>query len=184
MKTIIIKREGDSHSMILPAVSIILPDNSFKTKALGNNRNQFGRDMSTDLFREYFEDAIRKDVRIINPLVPYKVYESTTDAKECNIIVINYYMGNDYKDVKEYLGGKMFVIDDEIPVSERIPNTNPPEYKFGRFNSILQYTGWEHIPKSVEKAKYEGDCYSRIELNDKCKYTMLKLTETREPYIK
>lgn len=176
----IFKKEGASHSMIIPAVSVILPDGTFKTTSLGNKMNSFGRDMSEGLYLERYEHPHIHTVKIITPLIPYELFERTNNPKECNLLSIDYYMGVDSKKVIEYLGGKMFIIDDDIPVSERIPNTE--EYKFGRFNSIMQYTGWEHILKSPELAKYEGDKYTRIELSNECKYTMFKSLGIKEAY--
>jgi hypothetical protein len=167
---------------LIGAVLDILPDGSFRTRCILGGKDQFGRDLSNGLYTWRWENPNYATVAIVTPLAPYELFEETKDPKECNLLSIDYYMGTSNYDVVKTLGDKMFVVEERLPVEERIPNTNPPEFKLGRFNSILQYTGWEHLPK--ETPKYEGDAYSRIELSDECKYRMYKFIKVVAPELK
>jgi hypothetical protein len=159
---------------MIGAVTEILPDNSFKTRCILGGKDGFGRDNSNGLYTWQYENPnYKSSISIVKPNAPYELFEETDDFKECNLLAIKYYMGTDYNDVIKVLDKRMFIVEEKHIVSERIPNTLPEEYTVGRFNEILQYTGWEHLPK--ENPKYEGDAYTRIELSEKCPVTMYKL---------
>lgn len=176
MKLIRLHKKGDSFTLWMPGVLEIYSDGSFLTRAQGNHHNSFGTDLSQNIYRWRWENPIIKDKKIITPLIPYQVYEEEYEAENCNLIATSYYMGTDFKDVKKYLGGNQFVIDEKIPVEERIPNTNPPEYKKGRYNDILKYTGLDHLEKL--EPKFEGDAYSLIELDMVGVHKFYKLIKT------
>jgi len=166
---------------LIGAVLDFLPDGSFRTRCILGAKNQFGKDYSKGLYTWRLEH-VNANISIVTPLAPFELFEETKDPKECNLISIDYYMGTSNYDVVNSLGEKMFVVEEKIPVEVRIPNTNPPEFKLGRFNNILQYTSWEHLPK--EKPKYEGDAYTRIELSNECSYRMYKLIGIKQPVKK
>jgi hypothetical protein len=177
------KRKEDSFSNLVPAIRVVLTDNTFKTTAVFRGKDGFGRDLTKDAFRWVYENPNMPTIRVVTPLIPYELFERTNNPAECNLLAIQYYMGTDFQDVVEYLGGKMFVVDEKLIVSERIKNTLPEEYTIGRFNDTLQYTGWEHLHKKPELVKYEGDVNTRIELSDECKYKMYKLIGIKNPQV-
>ena len=179
MKLIRLHKEGESYTLWLPGVQEIYPDGSFLTRAILGGRNSFGRDLSEGIYRWKLLNPNSDAWKIVTPSIPYQVYEQVYEEKECNVIATSYYMGTDYKDVIKYEGGNKFLIEEKIPVEERIPNTNPPEYKKGRYNNVLEYTGLDHLPKP--QPKYEGDAYSLIELNMVGVHSFYKLIDNISP---
>jgi hypothetical protein len=168
--------------IMIGAVREILPDGKFRTACILGGKDTFGREIGAELHRWKYENPNDRTISIVSPLYSYEVFEPTQNPDECNLLAISYYMGTDYNDVIKTVDKKKFVVNERIIVSERIPNTYPEEYTKSRFNSILQYTGLEHLPK--ENPRYEGDCNSLIELSNECKYTMYKLVKVVTPEIK
>lgn len=161
--------------IMIGAVLEILPDGKFITNCILGSKDTFGRDVGAELYR-WKPEKQYSSTSIVTPLFSYEVFEPTKKPSECSLLAISYYAGTDYNDIAKFVDGKKFIVDERIEVEVRIPNTNPIEYKKGRYNSILEYTGLEHLPK--ENPRYEGDCQSLIELSDNCKYTMYKLIKT------
>jgi hypothetical protein len=155
---------------LIGAVSKINDDTTFETTCLGlGSKNSFGRDMSLDVYRWRWRDPQSNNgVALVTPLNTYEVFERTNKPKECSLLRINYYMGGSYYDVLNSIGSKIFIVEEKLIV----PNA---ERGHTGINNILSYKGLQHEVK--ETPKYEGDCNTRIELLDECKYEMYKLVK-------
>ena len=160
-----------SKSIIIFRILEFIFDKSFKTKCvLGQNKSK------TEFYT--YTNINFTDVKLVIPKVGYDIYVKTNQEKDANLLVISYYLGTDTIDIIEYLGDDTYIIDDKVIVKERIPNTNPVEYKNERINDILKYIGLEHIEKPKNEIKYEGDCYSKIKLLPDCKYRLYKFEKS------
>jgi len=144
-------------------------DKSFKTRTIlleqRHDHYRFERIGYTDTFKVY-------------PKASYETFIQTKDFKEANLLRIEYYLGSDSKDIIEAIDEKTFIIDDKIPVEYRIPTEKYPnggdETAKGKVNSILNYIGLDHVERPLETVRYEGDCYSKIELLPECRYKLYK----------
>jgi hypothetical protein len=114
----------------------------------------------------------------VYPKASYETFIQTKDFKEANLLRIEYYLGRDSKDIIAASEEKTFIVDDKIPVEYRVPTEKYPnggeETAKGRVNNILNYIGLDHVEKPLDLVKYEGDCYSKIELLPECKYKLYK----------
>ena len=155
---------------LIGAVNHINDDGSFETQCLGlGSKNQFGRDMSLGVYNWKWRDPHGvTGVAIVTPNNSYEVFESTNDPKECKLLRITYYMGTSNYDVIRSIGKYIFVVEHKLIV----PNA---ERGTTGINSKLNYKGLQHEVK--EMPKYEGDCNTRIELLNDCKYEMYKLVK-------
>jgi len=142
-------------------------DGSFYTRTLGTKNCKY-----------YETTQISEHVFKITPKVSYEVFTPTKEHSEANLLKIRYYAGNDTKDIVKAIDEKTFIIDDKIPVEYRVPTEKWPggsaEKAKGRVNDILKYKGLDHVDKPLNLVKYEGDCYSKIELLDDCKFELFK----------
>lgn len=144
-------------------------DNSFLTRT-----RVFDHD--TDFF---IATKISEYITQIKPKIPYDIFIETNKPNEADILTIRYFAGRDIKDVVRAIDSKTFVIDDKLPIEYQIPTEKYPngslEKAKGRVNDILKYKGLDHLPKPLEQVRYHGDCYTKIELLDDCKYNLFKL---------
>jgi hypothetical protein len=144
-------------------------DKSFKTGTILLEQRE-------DHFR--FEQIGYTKTFKVYPKASYETFIQTKDFKEANLLRIEYYMGSDSKDIIEAIDEKTFIIDDKIPVEYRVPTKKWPggsaQTAKGRVNDILKYIGLDHVEKPLELVRYEGDCYSKIELLPECRYKLYK----------
>ena len=148
---------------LIGAVEHINDDGSFETRCLG-----LDKDMCNNVYDWKWRDLHNRKISIVTPKNSYEVFEQTNNPKKCNLLKIAYYRGHSYYDVLSTIDKKIFVVEDKLI----IPNA---EHRHNGVNTILMYKGLQYEVK--ETPKYEGDCNTRIELLDGCKYEMYKLVK-------
>lgn len=158
----------DGIKVLLFQCSNFNDDGSFHTRTLGTKNCEF-----------YTVKQISEYVFEITPKVSYERFTPTKNHTEADLLKIRYFMGNDTKDIIKVINEKTFIIDDKIPVEYRVPTKKWPggsaKKAKGRINDILKYKGLDHVDKPLDSIRYEGDCYSKIELLDDCRYELFKL---------
>lgn len=162
------KNGDDSFTTYIAAVTSI-EGNVFKTTCLGLVG---GKGLGSKYYTA-IRDENRTQTTIVTMKIPFQIFEKTSNPNECDLLAITYYMGTDYENIVKTLGNNEFIIDDKVPIFDRITDDNKdvllnPD---GRYNDILEYTAFEHLPKEHPN---DGDMNTRIQLSDKCKYEMYK----------
>jgi hypothetical protein len=108
----------------------------------------------------------------VTPRVSFDIFEFTRDYKEANLLRIDYYLGQSTYDIIKAEENNVFIVEEKLPVKYRLPNET--EERLGRVNDILKYIGLEHVEKPLGKVQYEGDAYTKIQLQDDCRYNLFK----------
>jgi hypothetical protein len=169
METIVRFERVNGIKIIVFQCSEFAEDKSFTTRTILG-------DKSRDHF-SFKQIGLTKTFRVY-PKASYETFIEAKDIKDANVLRIEYYLDSDTKDIIEAIDEKTFIIEDKIPVEYRVPTEKYPnggeETAKGRVNNILNYIGLDHVEKPLELVRYEGDCYSKIELLPECKFKLYK----------
>lgn len=154
--------------IISMSVENFFEDGSFLTRCILSGKN------NSYSYKQYGHTPLN----LVTPKVSYGIYEKCEDQKDANILQISYYGGTSSENIVDFIEDDVFVIDEKLPVTYRLPNEM--EERFGRVNNILNYVGLEHVEKDADKIQFDGDCNTKIKLLPECKYELFKFVSNKE----